>query len=290
MAAARKTAVQATARRNATASRATQTRRKENAHRRLQAPPASARETAEIATWAAGSTDGSEMGSCKQQYSQRNQRQRNPPARSCRGSLPRSQHTSSPTRATASMVTRDRRDLEQLQIVQLQEPGWRGAQRASCSSMLLARIVGGLANIDPALLTGGRNKIEAARPSPNRGCQPSRAAPAPTTATSSRDAAPPQPADSRHHAQRRVREPRAGQHQRQRRQWNRRRPVATPAQSSMRSRKTKQQQQRNPEAAGQLAESGALVGREQRVAGKQRRASGQRRRAFAQLPAAPARA
>jgi hypothetical protein len=45
---------------------------------------------------------------------------------------------------------------------------------------------------------------------------------------------------------------------------------------ALRSRKSKEQQQRNPEAARQLAKGRALIGGEERVAGKERRATGQR--------------
>ena len=136
-----------------------------------------------------------------------------------------------------------------------------------------SRVVRGLANVHPALLPGGGNEIKASESDAESGSGGSAQDRRPGAAKNRENQRNGGEQVAGHHAERGVREPRAGDDQGQRRG----RPIeCAPNQRAVWDSiaKDEKKKQGNPES-GKFAEGGALVGREERVTGEKSRASGQ---------------
>ena len=144
---------------------------------------------------------------------------------------------------------------------------------------LQSRIVGGLTNVNPFLLPSCGDQIKRGKSNTKRRRQRSANKISPRTFNHCQCNSRRSQQITRHHAQRRVREPCPGKNQRQ---WKhgctkfREEPGTAFA-----CTKEIQQQQWNPKPAGQFSEGRALVGCEQRVPRKKSPTAGQGRRRIA---------
>ena len=150
-----------------------------------------------------------------------------------------------------------------------------------------ARVVGGLADLHPALLDGSGNEVDGAESEAESGSGCGAKDRSPRTLKQRDGEGHSGEQVAGHHAERRIREPGTGDDQGE--QCGRTVEGATPH-GALRIAipEDEQQKQRDPEPAGQFAECGSLVCGEHRVARKECCASGEGCGPVRQAPAAPA--